>query len=160
IGHLTQKIALADAALADQRSARASVDAQRLNVAFAAADGFAVLVESDQQVRAANSALKRAQVFERSVRALVSSGLRPGADGARPAAETAAAKQNVIRSEETRDLSDVQFAETLGAAGRSVEVSPGRLISALSSQDVTSISISNPFIRAATQAAQSAHARE
>jgi outer membrane protein len=160
VAHLAQKIALADAALTDQRSAQSSLDAQKLNIAFGAADAFAVLVQSNQQVRAADSALDRAQVFENTVRALVGSGLRPGADGARAAAETAAARQNVIRSEETRDLSEAQLAEALGSAGQSVEIVPGRLISDTSTQNISSVSVNNPFIRAAKQTAQSVQARQ
>lgn len=160
IAHLTQKIALADAALADRRGAQAGMEAQTLNVAFGAADAFAVAVQADQQLLAASSALERDEVFENTVNALVRSGLRPGADSARAAAETAAAKQSLIRSEEGRDLSRVQLAEALGAAGQSVEVVPGRLITESSSQETSSVSVNNPFVREATQSAQAAHVRE
>ena len=162
IAHLTQKMALVDASLADQRAARAGVDAQALAVAFGAADSFARAVQGDQELNAARAALSRAQVFESTVNALVHSGLRPGADAARAAAETAAAQRNVIKSEEMQGLSETQLAEALGAAGQAVQIVPARLITRVPAEEAPTISISvnNPSVIAAEQSVHAALDRE
>ncbi|HZO80551.1 MAG TPA: TolC family protein [Candidatus Binataceae bacterium] len=162
IAHLTQKMALVDASLADRRSAQAGVDAEALSVAFGAADAFAAAVQADRQLAAAHAALKRAQVFQNTVDALVRSGLRPGADAARAAAETAAAERNLIKSEEQKGLSEEQLAEALGAAGEPVQIVPGRLATRLPPEEASAVSISvhNPSIVSAEQSVHAARDRE
>lgn len=162
IAHLTQKMALVDAALADRHGARAGVDAQALAVAFGAADTFAAAAQADQQLNAARGALKRAQVFESTANALVDSGLRPGAEAARAMAETAAAQENLVRAEETRALSEAQLAEALGAAGHAVQIVPGRLITRAPAEEAPAISVSvnNPSVITAEQSVRAAHDRE
>ncbi len=162
IAHLTQKMALVDASLADRRGTQADVDARLLSVAFGAADAFAAAVQADRQLAAAHASLKRAQVFQSTVGALVRSGLRPGADAARAAAETAAAERNLIKSEELNGLSEEQLAEALGAAGQSVRIAPGRLASRVPPEEASAVSISvhNPSVIAAKQSVLAAHDRE
>jgi outer membrane protein TolC len=162
IAHLTQEMALVDASLADRRGAQADVDAQALSVAFGAADAFAAAVQSERGLEAARAALKRAQVFESTVQALVRSGLRPGADAARAAAETAAADRNLIKSEEIKGLSEAQLAEALGAAGQSIQILPGRLAARVPPEEASTVSISvhNPSIIAAEQSVHAAQDRE
>jgi outer membrane protein len=128
IAHLSEKITLADAALAQRAGAQAGIAAQALEVAFGAADAFAAAVEAGEQTGAARASVRRALVFETTVNALVRSGLRPGADGARAAAETAFAQTQQIRSEEAQRLAVVQLAQALGAAGEPVAVEPGGLL--------------------------------
>ena len=162
IGHLTQKMALVDASLAQRRGAQAGVEAESLSVAFGAADAFAAAVQAGRQVDAARAALKRAQVFENTVEARVRSGLRPGADAARAAAETAAADRNLIKTEEVKGLSDDQLAEALGAAGQSVRVVPGRLATHVPAEESSAVFITshNPSIVASQQDVHAAQDRE
>jgi outer membrane protein TolC len=161
IAHLTQYMSLADAALAERLGARANVEAQGLAVAFGAADAFALAVEADQQVKAARVAVKRAQVIHTTINALVRSGLRPGADAARAAAEVALAQTELIRAEESAEISQAQLAQALGAAGESFKIWPGRLIDrpppATENEPISPL---NPLIKSADQAARAADERK
>lgn len=160
IAHLTEQMTLADAALADRLGSQAGEEAQTLEIAFGAADAFAATVEANEQVRAARSSLERATVFETTVDALVRSGLRPGADGARASAETALANTQLIRDEEAERLSEARLSEALGAAGQRVQVVAGRLLEARQArQGNQGKSPRNPLIVAAEDAGRAAQAR-
>jgi outer membrane protein len=153
IAHLSEKMALADAAMAERLSAQSQAQAQTVEVAFRAANSFALVVEAGEQVKAARASLHRATVFETTVDALVNSGLRPGADGARAAAETALAQTELIRAQEAQSLSEVQLSQALGAAGQSVEVAAGALAREQPPRDVKSGNPArNPLIVAADRA--------
>jgi outer membrane protein TolC len=151
----------ADAALADRLGAHADADAQALAVAFGAADAFAVMVEADQQVKAGRVNVERAQVLHTTVDALAKSGMRPGADAARAAAEIALAQTHLIRAEQVKDLSQAQLAQTLGAAGESIRVSPGRLAEqpppATGNERISPV---NPLILSADRAVHAADDRK
>jgi outer membrane protein TolC len=110
IAHLTQQMALVDAALAERAGSRAAHDAGELSVAFAGADAFAVAVEAHQEVEAARASIERARVLRTNVGALVSSGLRPGADEARAQAEVALAETQLARAEQAESVSLTQLA--------------------------------------------------
>jgi outer membrane protein len=160
IAHLSEKMTLADAALADRFGARAEAEAETLEVAFRAADAFAAAVEAREQVTAARASAERASVFETTVDAFVRSGLRPGADGARAAAETAFAQTQLIRAEEAERLSQAQLSEALGAAGQPIEVVPGHLLEEPQAQQLNPrISARNPLIVAADLGRNAAHDR-
>ncbi len=161
IAHLSEQMHLADAALAERRGAGAGVEAQKLAVAFGAADAFALAVEARERVKAAQSSVERAEVFESTVDARARSGLRPGADAARAAAEVAAVRTRLIREEAAQAISEAQLAEALGAAGQRITVVPGRLLeSALSEGAKTDASPQNPLVIAADEARRSAEQRK
>jgi len=159
IAHLSEKMALADAAMADQLSAQARLQAQRLEVAFNAANSFALVVEAGEQVEAARASVHRARVFETTVDALVNSGLRPGADGARAAAETALAQTDLIRAQKAQRLSEVQLSQALGAAGQSFEVAAGALGQRLPREVRPGNPSRNPLVIAADRAHSAAAER-
>jgi outer membrane protein len=160
IAHLSEKMTLADAALADRFGARAEAESETLEVAFRAADAFAAAVEAREQVTAARASVERASVVETTVDALVRSGLRPGADSARAAAETALAQTQLIRAAEAQQVSEAQLREALGAAGQSVLVAPGRLLeNQLTQQPGLNASRRNPLIVAADRAQEAARDR-
>src|SRR5229473_4277953 len=127
IAHLTQQMALVDAALADRASSRAAHDAGELSVAFAGADAFAVAVEAHQEVEAGRASLERARVLSTNVGAFVRSGLRPGADEARAQAEVALAETQVARAEQVESVILTQLARALGAAGQPMTIEAGKL---------------------------------
>jgi outer membrane protein TolC len=160
IAHLSEKIALADAALAQRAGARAGMQSQVLEVAFGAADAFAAAVAAGEEVKAARASVRRALVFETIVNALVHSGLRPGADGARAAAETAFAQTRQIRAEEAQRLAEAQLAQALGAAGERVAVVPGHLLQdAQRGRPERRVSPRNPLIAGASDAERAARDR-
>jgi outer membrane protein len=161
IAHLTQYMILADAALAERLGARANTEAQALAVAFGAADAFALTVEAEEQVKAGRVNVNRAEVLHRTIDALAQSGLRPGADAARAAAEVALAQTQLIHAEEAAEVSQAQLAQALGAAGESIKVWPGRLVE--QPPPITEnerISPLNPLILSADRAVRAADDRK
>jgi outer membrane protein TolC len=161
IAHLTQQMALVDAALADRAGSRAAYDAGELSVAFAGADAFAVAVEAHQEVEAARASIERARVLRTNVDALVSSGLRPGADEARAQAEVALAETQLARAEQAESVSLAQLARALGAAGQPVSIEAGKLREAPPSEQAAEIvSAHNPFLASAAAETRGARARE
>src|SRR5882762_3414574 len=84
---LLQKMAEVDAALADEAQARATVEARRLAIAFAAADQFLDVLARAETVRSARAAVDRERVFDTIVEALAKQELRPAADASRARSE-------------------------------------------------------------------------
>lgn len=159
IAHLSQQMARADAALAERSGARAGQDAEALTIAYTAADTFAAVVEAGQRAKAAQASLERSRIFQGSVDALVRSGLRPGADGARAAAETALADTAMVRAREAEQIALADLARAIGAAGTEIQLAPGRLAQAPPAQSVGArIAMENPFLREADAAIRAARA--
>lgn len=116
-----------DLALASRSEAAAVTAANRLEVAYEAADAFVELIEAQETVHAAGVSVERARVVVTMTQPLVEQTLRPGADAARAQAELAAAQTVLARAEQTRELRRAQLAEAMGDAALHVEADPGRL---------------------------------
>lgn len=125
---LLDRIARTDAALVEEEGARTGLDAQRLAVAFAAADAFIDVLGKMETVRAASASVDRAEVLARVVQTLVAQELRPGADGARAAAEVAIARTQLIRAHQAEAVARAMLAQALGAPSQSVDLAPGKLL--------------------------------
>ncbi|HJU27700.1 MAG TPA: TolC family protein, partial [Candidatus Binataceae bacterium] len=161
VAHLTQQMRMVDAALADRSDAEASYAAGRLEVAFAAADAFAIAVEAADQRKAASASADRARIVQRTVDALVRSDLRPGADGARAAAEVALADTQLIHAEQQVDLTRARLAEALGVAGQPIDTLPRRLAEEPpAASEPVRVVRSNPLVVAADQVAKAAAERK
>lgn len=89
-----------DAASATRQRAEASIARSRLEIAALAADAYLTELAAEQTVRAAQAAVTRAEVLERSVAAVVNAGLRPGVDLSRAKAETSLARTQLIQAEQ------------------------------------------------------------
>src|SRR5215831_15715263 len=85
------------------RQAEAAVNVTRLDVQTSAADSFLALLAAEQDVRAANANVSRAQVFSDSVHVLVTNQLRAGADAARADAELSAARNQLNQAQQTAE---------------------------------------------------------
>ena len=96
-------------------------------VSLAAADAYVQAVALGRAVRAAEFSVERMEVFHTSVQAVVTSGLRPGADASRAKAELARSRSDLIRAEQAEQTALAQLAEWLGLAGSSVELNPASL---------------------------------
>ena len=83
---------------------------------------------AQQQVRAAQADVDRRQVLAKSIHVLVNQELRPGADASRADAELAAAKIQLIRSQELEQETRATLGEVLGIAGTQVEIDATSLI--------------------------------
>jgi outer membrane protein TolC len=159
VAHLSQQMARADAALAERNGARAGRDAEALTIAYTAADTFAAVVAAGERLRAAQASLERSRTFQGSVDALVRSGLRPGADGARAAAETALAETAMVRAREAEQIVRADLARALGAAGAEIEVAPGKLAEPPPAQIAGErVAAENPYLREADAAIRAARA--
>jgi outer membrane protein TolC len=125
---LSRQAAAIDVALAGQRESEAATSAERLEVAYHAADAFLLLLEAQEAVRAAKANVERAQVLVTMTKPLVDQSLRPGVDLARADAELAAALTQLARTEQSVEVHRARLAEAIGRAGLRVEATPGPLL--------------------------------
>ena len=117
-----------DVARAQARQASAGVEVTRLDVATSASDAFLGLLAAQEAVRTAESNVSRAQTFADAVHVLVKQGLRAGADAARADSELSVAKTQLIRTQQTTEVSRATLAEALGLPGTVITVNPGPLL--------------------------------
>jgi outer membrane protein len=80
------------AAEASRAQSEASLKRSQYDVAVATADAFLTLAAAQETVVAARAGVERGETITRTIRALVNSELRPGADASRADAEVAAAR--------------------------------------------------------------------
>jgi outer membrane protein TolC len=127
-----RQAAAVDVALAERSEASAASAADRLEVAYRAADAFIELVEAQETVRAAKTSVERAQILVTMTQPLVDQNLRPGADAARAQAELAAARTVLARAEQTREVRRAQLAQAMGDVDLRVEADAGTLAGPMS----------------------------
>jgi outer membrane protein len=120
--------ATVDVQKAAEGRANAELSLTKLDVAGAVGDAFLRLAAAQQQVKAAAADLERRQVLSTSVHALVKEELRPGADASRADAELAAARIQLIRSQQVERDSEVTVAELLGISGSKVAINADALL--------------------------------
>ncbi|MCU1277159.1 MAG: outer rane efflux protein, partial [bacterium] len=156
---LIEKMALVDAALAEQIQARAAIDVRRLAVAFGAAEQFLEVVTRAETVRAARASVDRARIFDTIVEALTKQELRPGADASRAQAELALAATQLIRAEQGEAVSRTELARALGIAGEHVDIAVGNLLTAPVGAQPASAT-KHPLVRDAEAAVRSAQSRK
>lgn len=129
VAGLLREMALVDVALARRERATAGLDADKLTVAFGAADAFIGEVATAETVRAARAGVERARVFAVAVKGRVNSGLRPGADASRADAEVALALNQEISAEQAERIARATLVEALGGGIDSgIKVISGRLL--------------------------------
>lgn len=149
VSGLIRQMRLVDAALAKRDQAAAAVAAQRLLIAYGAADAFLAEVAAQQTVRATHAGVERALTFATAVHGLVASGMRPGADESRAQAELAVARNQEIAAEQNELLAEATLADALGITGdRRVEPVDSQQFQTLPQiPSSSSIAPSNPFLR-------------
>jgi outer membrane protein TolC len=125
---IARQAAAIDAALAGQSETSAITSAQRLEVAYRAADAFLLLIEAQEALRSAHASLERTEVLATVTRTLVTQNLRPGAEAARADAELAAAQTQLARAEQGLDVRRAQLGEAMGDTSRRIEAAPGALL--------------------------------
>ena len=113
------------AAHATENRTAAQVTLTQLGVEAAVADASLAVLADEQRVKTTQADVDRRTVFARSVHALVDAHLRPGADASRADAELAAARTQLILSQESLDVARASLAQILGVAGTSVDIKPG-----------------------------------
>jgi outer membrane protein TolC len=150
----SRQAAAIDLSLAAKSEANAATNARRLDVAYRAADAVLALLEAQEAVRLAQVNVQRAEVLEAMTKPLVDQNLRPGADLSRAEAELAAARTQLARAEQAREVRRAELATAIGRTDVRVDVDAGSL--AGPAYDVTTVtaapSPSHPEIAAANAA--------
>ncbi len=126
---LIRQMSVVDAALALHSQQAAATDEQRMLIAFGAAQTFMNELAAIQTVKAARAGVMRDQAFVTSVKGLVDSGLRPGADLARAQAELATTRNLELQAEQNQQVAYAALAQALGAIDLPrVEISDSQLL--------------------------------
>jgi outer membrane protein len=150
-----------DVARAAENRANAQLSLTKLDVAGAVGDAFLRLAAAQQQVKAAQADVDRRQVLAASVHALVKEELRPGADGSRADAELAAAKIQLIRSQQLERESEATFSELLGISGSKVMINADSLFAAPATSYASQSALANhPAAQIANSTVFETEARE
>jgi outer membrane protein len=100
----------------------------RLQVAASAGDYFLMALASQQAAAAAQANVDRWEVFDQSIHDLVSSELRPGADGSRADAQLALAKTQLYRAQQAEQATLATLAALMGTAGSEIRLESGPLL--------------------------------
>lgn len=109
-----------------EREAQAAVAAAEYEVSLAVVEAFVGALAAGQAVAAARADVERLEVFHRTVRALVASGLRPGADESRSLAELIRARTELAGAEGQEQQARAALAEWVDATPQRLD--PGALL--------------------------------
>lgn len=120
--------AAVDLARADSGFADAQRTVTELDVASAAADAYLGVLAADAALSAARANVERLETFANTVRALVQSQLRAGAEQSRTEAELAAARNRFIEAERNAELARLELSEALGMPGARIALDPGSVM--------------------------------
>jgi outer membrane protein len=126
-------VAASKAARAQQESA---LKRTKFDVSVAAADAFVTLVAAQETARAAQAGVDRAEVIARTTGALVNAQLRPGADASRAQAELAAARTQLIQSQQAVDVNRANLSQFVGLEPAQITVSAPKLLELPPEQNV------------------------
>lgn len=117
------------------RAAKAKADAALLNsqleVGAAAADAFLTHVAAKETVRAAGAAVDNWNTLLKTIHALATAQLRPGADESRVEAELAMARTQLVYAREAEQVSGATLAKFLISAPPDMKLASARLLTEL-----------------------------
>ena len=134
---------LRDANVAAASAARAHSEATlkrtQFDVAVAASDAFLTLIAARETVRAAQAGVDRAEALLKVIAARVSAQLRPGADQARAEAELAAARTQLIQSQQAVDVARATLSQFTGADPAQIDAVPGQLLEPAPEREVPAL---------------------
>jgi outer membrane protein len=118
-------------ATAARNQTEAAMKRTRYDISVAASDAFLTVIAAQQAAQAARSSVESWQSLLKSIHALVSAELRPGADESRVQAELALAQTQVAQAEQAIDVARATVAQFVGRAPSEVNLNPGRLLDQL-----------------------------
>ncbi|MBF0543654.1 MAG: TolC family protein [Candidatus Riflebacteria bacterium] len=116
------------ATTAARSRSEATLKRTQLDVAVAAADAYVTLIAAQDMVRAAQAGVDRADALFRTISALVNAKLRPGADSSRAEAELAAARTQVIQTQQAVEIARANLSQFVGLEPAQITVSAPRLL--------------------------------
>jgi outer membrane protein TolC len=108
-----RRATVATAAAAHAQS-EASLKRTQYDIAVATADAFLTLAAAQETVVAARAGVERSETVARTIRALVNTELRPGADASRADAELAASRTQLIQAEQAVAVARTSVARLTG----------------------------------------------
>ena len=115
-------------ATAARTQSEATLKRTQFDVTVAAADAYVTLVAAQETVRAAQAGVDRADVIFRTINALVTAQLRPGADASRVQAELAAARTQLIQAQQAVEIARANLSQFVGLEPPQIAVSAPRLL--------------------------------
>ena len=122
---------LRGAGVAVEKAARvqseAAVKRTQFDVAAATSDAYLTLVAAQETVRAAQAGVDRAQIVAKTIAAQVEAQLRPGADQSRAEAELAAARTQLIQSQQAVEIACATLSQFVGLEPSRIAVVSGGL---------------------------------
>jgi len=118
-------------ATAAREQAAATLKRTRYDVSVATADAFLTVLAAEETARAAHAVVDSWQILLRSIHALTSAELRPGADESRVQAELAVAQTQLAQAEQAVDVARYTLAQFVGSDPAEVRLDAGRLINQL-----------------------------
>ena len=102
----------------------AQLEVTRFDVSVAVANAFLDVVESLEQVRAAEENVASFSQFRTVVEAQVNANLKPGADASLAEAQLANATNQLLRVRLQREITLASLANSLGAGGKEISIDP------------------------------------
>ena len=123
------------AATAARDQAQAALNRTRYDVSVLTADAFLTVLAAEQTARAARVAVDSWEVLLRSIHALVSAQMRPGADESRVQAELAVAQTQVAQAEQAIAVARSNVAQFIGLNSLQVSLNAGKLLTQLPGED-------------------------
>src|SRR5262245_13834796 len=101
-------------ATAAQARAETTLGRTQFEVSIATADAYLTLAAAQETVRAAQAAVDRAEVLQKTVRAQVDAQLRPGGDASRSEAELAVARTQLVQGRQSVNVAKALLAQFVG----------------------------------------------
>lgn len=120
-------------AAATQRESEATLNRTRFEIAVHTADAYLTLLAAQETIRAAQAGVDRAASLAKITKAQVDSQLRPGADYSRATAEFAAARTQLIQTQQAADLARATLAQFTGQTPNQISIAPGTLLNLITS---------------------------
>ena len=115
------------AATAARAQSEAAVKRTQYEVIVNTADAYLTLVAAQETVKAAQAGVEGAGVVLNTITAQVNTDLRPGADKSRAEAELAAARTQLIQSEQAVAVAKATLSQFTGLDPAQIAISPGKL---------------------------------
>jgi outer membrane protein TolC len=141
-----------------ERQARAGVAVAEYEAEAAVIEAFVRALAAGQAVAAAQANVDRLEVFHGTVRALVASELRPGADESRALAELVRARTELAAAEGQEHAARAALAEWVGAVPERLD--PGALLGEAPAQVAAGDLTQHPLVRRQSAAVEAAAARQ
>ncbi|MFN7998282.1 MAG: TolC family protein [Bryobacteraceae bacterium] len=148
------------AAEASRSQTEAALKRTQFDIAAATADACLTLLATQETVRAAQAGVDRSETIARTIGALVTAELRPGADRARAEAELAAARTQLIQAQQAVDVARANVARFLGTDPPQINVAAPALVKLPPEQAVSPLDpAANPAVVVQAAVVQQAQAQ-